>query len=210
MQLVKIKRKWILSMRLTVAADLVQRAYDDRLGGSVERAYDKDGVQAYLLKDRTLVIPGTNDTSDWRRNLNVGPIGRGASGRGWHQGFLQHANRVYSFAAPHRPKLVLGHSLGAAAAQIVAVSLGIPAICFASPRTLRGQRWFRGEFRILNINRNDDVVTRMPPRVLGFRHIGKVHVLRIVEEAQGNHALRHYLRAMEFGRCSPELPENWG
>ena len=153
-------------MELREAANLIQAGYDNTLGSSVLKAYDAHGVQAFVLKDRTLVIPGTNERRDWRTNFNVG---KGSSGRIWHRGFLEHARAVFAFAAPLKPKLVLGHSLGAASAQIVAVSLNIPAICYASPQPLRGQRWFKGEYRIMNICRRDDAVAKLPPSFLRWR-----------------------------------------
>lgn len=198
-------------MKLTEAADLIQRGYDGTLGSRVRKTLNKDGVQAYLLKDGTLVLPGTNEKSDWRLNLNVGRIDKGDSGRIWHQGFLKHANRVYTFAKPLRPKRVLGHSLGAGSAQIIGVSMGIPAICFASPKPLRGKRWYKGEHRVLNICRRDDPVTKMPPDFMGFRHVGKVYRISITEaKSLGNHNLAAYLRAMANGRANPALPANWG
>ncbi|MEL7115147.1 MAG: hypothetical protein AAGP08_06065 [Pseudomonadota bacterium] len=156
-------------MKLEFAAELIQRGYDRDLGNMLANApLDKNGVEAYLLTDGTLVIPGTNDTKDWRRNLTTGAHMRGASRRTWHKGFLEHARVVFAYAAPLKPKRVIGHSLGAAASQIIAVSLRIPAICFASPRPLRGSQHFVGEDKILNINRYGDDLRRRCRRAFGF------------------------------------------
>jgi len=196
-------------MKLTVAADLIQRAYDNSLGGAARDRFDAGGVQAVMLNDATLVIPGTNERGDWARfNFNLGT--RGASGRIWHQGFLDHARAVFPFAVKHGARRVIGHSLGAASAQIVAVSMNVPAICFASPRPLRGKRWFKGEAQILNICRWDDAVCTLPPRLFGYRHVGKTCWVSPGEtQSEGSHTLGDYLRAMARGRSTPDLPESW-
>jgi len=196
-------------MKLTDAADTIQRAYDGKLGARKAIEIDHLGAQAAVLKDGTVVIPGTNELSDWGRfNFDVG---KGDSGRKWHAGFLRHAQAIYPFAKGARAKLVIGHSLGAASAQIIATSLGIPAICFASPRPLRGRTRIKGEHRVINICRRDDAVCNLPLPFLGFRQVGKVHWISPREaQSEGSHQLKHYLRAMKKGKSTPVLPDSWG
>lgn len=195
-------------MKLTDAAKLIQKAYDNQLGGLLHSSIDMGGAQAAFLTDGTLIIPGTNEHSDWA-DFNL-DISSGDSRRKWHAGFLRHAQAIYPFAKGAGAKRVLGHSLGAASAQIVASSLEIPAICFASPRPLRGRTRFRGEHRILNICRFDDAVCYLPMAFLGFRQIGKVHWLSPREpQSAGSHKLKDYLRAMAQGTARPELPGTW-
>lgn len=195
-------------MKLTVAADLIQRAYDGKLGALKASEINHLGAQAAMLKDGTLVIPGTNEVSDWTDfNFNVGS---GDSKRTWHAGFLKHAQAIYPYAKGAQAKRVIGHSLGAASAQIIGVSLGIPAICFASPRPLRGRTRFKGEHRILNICRFDDAVCSLPLPFLGFRHVGKSHWISPREQqSSGSHQIKHYLRAMSRGKSTPDLPDTW-
>jgi len=196
-------------MRLIVAAELIQKAYDNKLGVLEKSRFDVGGAQAILLTDGTLVIPGTNEAGDWR-DFNLA-ITAGDSDRKWHAGFLAHAQLVYAFAKGAGARLVLGHSLGAASAQIVASSLGIPAICYASPRPLRGRTRFKGEHRILNICRHDDTVCHLPFVFLGFRQLGKVHWVSPKEpQSAGSHKIKDYLRAMDQGTARPALPETWG
>ena len=196
-------------MKLTVAADLIQRAYDGKLGALKANDISHDGAQAAMLKDGTLVIPGTNEKSDWR-NFNF-DVGKGERGRYWHAGFLKHAMSIYPFAKGAQAKMVIGHSLGAASAQIVASSLGIPAICFASPRPLRGRRKVKGEHRIINLCRYDDAVCSLPLPILGFRHVGTAHWISPGEQqSSGSHQLKDYLRAMARGKSNPPFPEEWG
>lgn len=199
-------------MKITDAANLIQSGYDRALGGQLAApALDQGGVEAYLLTDGTLVIPGTNDHSDWRRNLTFGRVDRGASGTSWHKGFLQHASPIYVYAKQHNVRLVIGHSLGAAAAQIVAISLGLPAIAFACPPPLRGKLLLAGENRILTINRHDDTVAKPFLLFSGFRQVGRQHWIHPRErQSRGSHSIPAYLRAMEIGRASPPIPASWG
>ena len=195
-------------MKLTVAADLIQRAYDGKLGAMEVNGLDHEGIQASMLSDGTLVIPGTNETSDWKAfNFNVG---KGERNRNWHAGFLKHASVVYPFAKGANAKRVIGHSLGAASAQIVAAWLEVPGICFASPRPLRGRTRVKGEHRIMNVCRLDDAVCSLPPSFLGFRQVGKVFWLRPGEkQSEGSHQLKDYLRAMKKEASNPDLPDDW-
>ena len=196
-------------MKLTMAADLIQRAYDGKLGSLKSNEIDIQGAQATMLRDGTLVVPGTNEKADWV-NFNF-DVGKGDSGRAWHAGFLKHAMSIYPFAKGAGAKLVIGHSLGAASAQIVASSLGVPAICFASPRPLRGRTRIKGEHRILNVCRVDDPVCSLPLQILGFRQIGKACWLRPDDPTEpGGHNLKSYLKIMKTGKSRPDLPDAWG
>ncbi len=197
-----------LTMKLTQAADLIEKAYDNKLGNLQRTRIDLDGAQAAILTDGTLVIPGTNEMRDWS-DFNL-KHSKGDSGRIWHGGFLAHAKIIYPFAKGAGAKRVLGHSLGAASAQIVAASLGVPAICFASPRPLRGKSRFKGEHRILNVCRFDDTACHLPFPFLGYRQLGKVHwVSPREQQSAGSHKLKDYLRAMAKGKSNPVLPDSW-
>lgn len=195
-------------MELKRAADVIQQTYERKLGNLLVQDISLAGAQAALLNDGTLVIPGTNELADWRSfNLDVTS---GDSNRKWHAGFMRHARLLFGFAKMARPKLVLGHSLGAASAQIIACSLGVPAICLASPRPLRGRTKFRGEQRVINICRQDDAVCHVPFGFLNFRHLGAVHWIKSGEkQSSGSHRLKDYVRVMKPGRAVPEMPKNW-
>ena len=193
-------------MQIADACDLIQKAYEGKLGSRLKVPLDLDGAQAYLLKDDTLVIPGTNEVSDWG-DFNF-DVTSGDSGRTWHAGFMKHARIVYPFAKAGGAKRVLGHSLGAASAQIIGCSLGIPALCFASPRPLRGKKKFKGEHRVINVCRFDDAVCYFPFGFLNFRHLGKVHWISPGEpQSEGSHTIPDYLRVLGTGKIKPKLPD---
>lgn len=192
-------------MDISKAADLIDRAYARTLGGQVAVELNLMGAQAALLNDGTLIIPGTNEVSDWG-NFNL-VVDQGDSGRTWHAGFLRHARIVYPFAKG-RAKRIIGHSLGAASAQILAVSLGIPALCFASPQPLRGKTKVANEGLVTNLCRLDDGVCYLPFSFLKFRHIGAVHWISPGEaQSHGSHRIGDYLRALKRNNVRPALPE---
>lgn len=174
------------------AAELIDKASN---GFAFPYAIDVGGVQAYLTEDNILVILGTNEKSDWFRfNFN---IGRGATHH-WHKGFLAHAQVVYEFAKPLEPRLIVGHSLGAASAQIVGYSLGVPTIAFASPKPLVSatrQIAYHKWTHIQNICREDDMICALPP---SFKHVGFVEWLAPKKHHWGqDHSIDNYVDAMK-------------
>ncbi|SFB08418.1 Lipase (class 3) [Poseidonocella pacifica] len=203
------------------AADLMQQFYSSPNRPDVVEGIDINGVQAYYTREGVLIIPGTNEFSDWFEfnfdlfNRSPGEshgfeVVSGDSGARYHAGFLEHARMVYAFAKPLRPKLIVGHSLGAASAQIVGSSLGIPTVAFASPRVVRQRTGIGNEHHVINLCRTDDFVTQVPPGLLGFRHIGKVYWmnpdgLNFYED----HRIAEYIDIMCEARIKPHLPEFW-
>ncbi|PYE85493.1 hypothetical protein [Pseudoroseicyclus aestuarii] len=208
-------------MEIINAANLIKEIYSSRDRIDVHTEIDLSGVQAAYLNDGTLIIPGTNEFSDWYRfNFDVYDlfggtaegfdVARGDSGASYHAGFLEHATTVYAFAKPLKPKLIIGHSLGAASAQIVGSSLQIPALCFASPKTLRSSQRIKGEDFVMNICRSDDTVCHVPMGFLGFRHIGKTLWLNPQGSNAGqDHRIDEYLELMEHEVFEDLLPKGW-
>ena len=184
----------------------------------VELSLNVGGVQAYFLKDKTLVVPGTNEVSEWTRfNLNTRAKtaqafarGTGASGTKWHRGFLTHAETVYNFVRVLSPKFLIGHSLGAASVQIVGASLGKPTVAFASPRTKVGSAVFPGEGWVININRTDDTVCHVPPGGTGFRHLGSQSWMAPPSlNVGGDHKMHNYIDLLEDKDASKRVPSHW-
>ena len=208
------------TLTLDEAADLIRDAYADALGDRVDTSIDIRGVQAHYLKDGTLIIPGTNEFSDWFDfNLQFGAespethgfeVMPGDSGSLYHGGFLEHAQVVYTFAKGLRPKFVVGHSLGAASAQIVGASLGTPTVAFASPRTTKTATRLRGEGWVINVNRTDDTVAHVPPPFLGFRHMGSLYWMSPEEPNVGeDHRIDNYKDLLKLKRHRERIPQAW-
>lgn len=195
-------------MRVIDAARLMQHVYYQNHVDDGDLSIDLQGAQAHFKATyKTLVIEGTNEPADWLRyNLNLllsNDPTQGDSGAWYHAGFYNHAQRIYAFAKPLKDKirLVVGHSLGAASAQIVGPSLKKRTLGFAAPKAfLRGRPL--GPRLITIYNREDDLVCRVPPGLLGgllgYDHVGKVHWMRPPDVNPGeDHRIDKYIRLFE-------------
>ncbi len=208
-------------LSLLYAARMVSETYAGTNTSDIDTSIDVAGVQAVYLKNGTLVIPGTNELSDWFDfNLNIGGVTQpeshgfevvpGDSGAIWHAGFLEHAQMVYMFAKGVRPKFIVGHSLGAASAQIVGMSLALPTIAFASPQTCRSRHRLPNEGWVMNVCRIDDPVCHMPPQLLGFRTIGSRYWLRPDElDTDEDHKIHNYEELLKLKRIKDRVPTSW-
>lgn len=217
-----VSRGYVMAkLGLIDAARMMHETYAGTNGNEVVNQIDVAGVQAVLLKNGVLVIPGTNEFSDWFDfNLNMGAAGGGQShgfevvagdsGALWHGGFLEHAQMVYMFAKGARPKFIVGHSLGAASAQIVGMSLRVPTIAFASPQTCRSPERMDHEGWVINICRIDDTVCHVPPKLLGFRTIGSRYWLKPDTLDVGeDHRIDNYAELLALKRVKEQVPEAW-
>ncbi len=208
-------------LNLNEAAALMNKVYYQTHTVQIKEQIDIKGVQAYLVDGDILVIPGTNQFSDWFRfNFDVydlfggqsdgWEVAAGDSGARWHAGFLEHAMTVYAFAKTLRPKFIIGHSLGAASAQIVGSSLQIPTIGFASPKPNKGRQRLKGEEFVLNICRTDDTVCHVPMGFLGFRHVGNTYWISPDGINVGeDHRIDEYIELMSENRVAQHLPATW-
>lgn len=208
-------------LSLLEATDLIEASYAQDNRSDIHTEIDINGVQAQYLKSGVLVIPGTNEFSDWFDfNLNVSngsaaishgfEVVPGDSGTLWHAGFLEHAQIIYTFAKALRPKFIVGHSLGAASAQIVGSSLRVPTIAFASPQTCKSTTRLRGEGWVVNICRVDDTVCHVPPKFLGFRTVGSRYWMQPDElDGDEDHRIKNYRDLLRLKRIKERIPESW-
>lgn len=195
------------------AGDLIELAYENRLGPRVKKSIDRGGVQAFFLFDGTLVIPGSNEVSDYT-DFNLRMRKKTHSDmRKYHSGFLTHAKTVLGWLDDHglKPSRVTGHSLGAASAQIVGSSLGKPTVAFASPKVLHGAARVRGEGWVANFQRVDDPVCNLPLGDENFRHIGsQLWMSSPVLEAGGlKHKVKYYLALINDKKSNTKIPRVW-
>ena len=209
---------------LTRAAELAEASYDGKSAEVIKKQWkaslDEEDVQAHLLKDNTLLIPGSNSINDYLRyNLRIrGLFSRkrfslathiGVAPVSWHQGFMAHAKVVQDWLMEnkYKPSFIIGHSLGAASAQILSAGWKIPAIGFAAPRTCRTASARAAADMCLCVNRTDDNVCTLPG---GFEHLGDVRALSPRAPNFGmDHNMAHYRTAVSEGLTARKLPEKW-
>ncbi len=149
---------------------------------------DRDGAQAYLFgnkHDLLVVCRGTepHEWNDLKADANaltvLAEVGR------IHRGFKREVDDLWpiieqAIRENQRPVWFTGHSLGAAMATICAGRCKLSSIpsnpkalyTFGSPRV--GNRTY---IRAVNIPHyrwvhNNDIVTRIPPKWLGYKHSG--------------------------------------
>jgi triacylglycerol lipase len=154
------------------------------------RFYDRDGAQAYIFAnddDAVVTCRGTepHDWNDIRADLTLALSMSETVGR-VHRGFKREVDDLWprleqALANNTRTLWFAGHSLGGAMAAICAGRCAISHIrsnpralfTFGSPRvgTRRYVNYVALEaYRWVN---NNDIVTRVPPRWIGYRHKGR-------------------------------------
>ncbi len=211
---------------IKTAAQLAEASYSATQHPSVAprvlRSLDDNDVQAHFLDNGILLIPGSNSVWDYLKfNLRVLNIGgkqyrvsdgtsqNGASGTLWHQGFLAHAKAIWDWMQAHdqKPVFVIGHSLGAAATQILTKSFAVPGIGFAAPRPRKHRGAVARGDLCLCVNRDDDLVCTLPGR---FNHLGRVHRCRAAQSSFGpDHSMKHYRKVIDEQRQAGLLPDLW-
>lgn len=153
------------------------------------RFYDRDGAQAYLFSndlDAIVVCRGTepHEWNDIRADLDAATAVGEMAGR-VHRGFKREVDDLWprlekALIVNEKPLWFTGHSLGGAMASICAgrckrsyiKSNPRALFTFGSPRignkayvNHTKMEWYRW------VN-NNDIVPRVPPRWLGYRHSG--------------------------------------
>ena len=161
-----------------------------RIGFPEIRYYDRDGAQAYIFAnehDAVVTCRGTepNDWNDVKADLDLAKAM--AETAGWvHRGFKREVDELWprleqALVNNTRTLWFCGHSLGAAMAAICAGRCRLSYIrsnpralyTYGSPR-VGNQRYVNyvqmEAYRWVN---NNDIVTRVPPAWLGYRHKGQ-------------------------------------
>ena len=203
---------------LLEAAKLLQNTRNDikhgTLGAHLARVSEKGKhVDAGLTHDNKLVITGSDSWQDYMM-YNLRPLRplpkmpeidllttSDLPKNAFHKGFLLHAARVRRFLGKHQPDFVVGHSLGAAAAQILGTALGVPTICLASPQVVK-RRFLEAaslrakdhpQWAVFNLAWNKDFVTR-GYRLTGLRCLG--HRV-VVDTKEANFGIDHFVKDYE-------------
>jgi triacylglycerol lipase len=164
--------------------------YIPRLGLALEHFADRDGAQAYVFGSETDIVVacrGTepNDWNDVKADVNAFMVLAETVGR-VHRGFKREVDDLWPaleeiIAQDKRTLWFTGHSLGGAMATISAgrcFLAHIPATpqavyTFGAPRV--GTKRYINSVSV-DLTRwvnNNDIVPRVPPTWLGYRHTGK-------------------------------------
>jgi len=164
------------------------------------------GTQAYALSGKDnyiLAFRGTqpNEWEDIKADLDVkkvfsSSIDGQVEGK-VHRGFKYALNDVWKNIIEHmeiceankKQIFITGHSLGAALATLVAGRLNNPNVVlytYGSPR-VGSKKWnSMQKFTHYRFRNNNDLVTRIPPAFMGFRHNGKFMYFDTISEIVEN------------------------
>ncbi len=157
--------------------------------------FDISDSQGFLIASDDLIVLAFRGTEpsclrDWMtdaRLLQVKGCGKGLVHRGFLAGldciWRDLATKLVEFRTQEQPLLITGHSLGAALATLAAARFQEKGqtvnglYTFGSPRVGNEEfaKWFDAAFKhkAFRFINNNDVVTRVPPRSLGYRHVGR-------------------------------------
>lgn len=155
--------------------------------------FDNNSAQSVIVEHENylcMAFRGTNEAADWLDNINA--LATDKLFGSFHKGFYNSLNDVWQpmydkyrvlYRKKRKPVFITGHSLGGAMATIAAAKFlhadtpFISVYTFGQPRavsldtsrifnTACGNRFFR-------FQNNNDIVTRVPARIMGYSHVGK-------------------------------------
>ncbi len=155
------------------------------------KTFNKNSTQSFVAQSENFIIAsfrGTNEWQDWLDNLNLPAIPHNL-GR-VHRGFQNALEDVWDemlatidqFKDNHQTLWLTGHSLGGALATLAAAERidedqpwnGL--YTFGQPRcvdrTMARNINVEARGRIFRFQNNNDIVTRIPQRLMGYSHTG--------------------------------------
>ncbi len=177
-----------ISMLSYLPDDQANPVFHD-VGFDEVRYIERDGAQAYELgteRDLVIVCRGTepNEWNDIKADANALTDLAETVGR-VHRGFKREVDDIWpeleeSLRDEERNVWFCGHSLGGAMAQICAgrcqlsdiAAVPTEVVTFGSPRVGTKRYIQHAKVRHLRWVNNNDIVTRVPPRWLRYRHTG--------------------------------------
>lgn len=177
---------------------------------------DHNSAQAALIEHEDylcIAFRGTNEVADWLDNINAFST-KELFGE-FHRGFWNSVEDVWNpiwqayeekITIKKRPLFITGHSLGGAMATIAAarlIHLDLPftsIYTFGQPRALSREtaRVFNIECqsRFFRFHNNNDIVTRVPARLMGYSHVGSY--LYITEEKSIHPETGFWFRFLDY------------
>ena len=209
-------------------------ALDEQQGFEEVVAFDKNSSQAILARHTQCAFAafrGTDELADWLDNLKVAPVD-GPLGA-VHGGFWAALKDIW----PHMrttlanwrrvrikggkqplPLWLTGHSLGGAMATLAAATLVQAEVPFYGVYTFGQPRCGHGTFarnfnneakgRHFRFHNNNDIVTRVPATLLGYRHVGTF----IYIDSNGNldADIGWWLRILDAAKGAMDDLGEWG
>lgn len=178
----------------------------------------KNSAQGMMIEHEDyfcLVFRGTDESLDWLDNMNAIAVEQ-LFGE-FHRGFWNSVQDIWEILfgqyqlrarGQHKPKplFLTGHSLGGAMATIAAAILSHRDIPFTScytfgqPRAMNKvtARLFNMECkeRFFRFHNNNDIVTRVPARIMGYSHVGEYFY--ISEEKEIHQEPGFWFRFMDY------------
>ena len=173
---------------------------DDDPGFESVRGASRKSSQGIVVEHKqylTIAYRGTDEWKDWLDNIDIGER-KGPDGT-YHEGFYEATEDIWeemrdavdgararqkARGEPKRPVFITGHSLGGAMATVTAGKLVHEDFPFTAVYTFGQPRAVDAKTaRDLNVEMKDrywrfcndlDIVTRIPSRLAGFRHVGSV------------------------------------
>jgi hypothetical protein len=147
-----------------------------------------DKVTSYTTSDRLehklinncLYIGGTNEGSDWFYSL------RATKKHDLHAGFLDASQQLLRQVNLSQVDFIIGYSLGAAIANIIALNTGIPCIGFATP----GIGTYRLPEGSVNYRTRTDLIKITPHGVSDLKYVGDSGYLSVK-----GHSITTYLQS---------------
>ncbi len=177
---------------------------------------DKNSAQAALIEHEDylcMAFRGTNELADWLDNINAFSTKK-LFGE-FHRGFWNSVEDVWEpintkfrdlQKQRKRPLFITGHSLGGAMATVAAARFihedkpFTSVYTFGQPRVLTREtaRIFDMECksRFFRFHNNNDIVTRVPARLMGYTHIGSY--LYISEEGTIHKEAGFWFRFVDY------------
>jgi len=199
--------------RSLLFAKLAEISYNDNikevkkqvktLGFTTVEFYDRDGAQAYRFankEDMVIACRGTQPTqfNDIAADLKAMPVVAETVSR-VHRGFKAEVDELWPMVCddltaimPKQKLWFCGHSLGAAMATIMAsrchyyASVPNPEelYTYGSPRV--GWRGYVVHLGVVHHRwkNNNDIVTTVPPKLIGYKHHGNEHYMNAYGEVR--------------------------
>jgi predicted lipase len=163
----------------------------------------------------TIYFQWSNGKNDWKNNFDFPAKPYRDMENTWycHRGFLKVWKSIESYIAndildTSITKIdIIGYSHGGAIAQLCyeyvkfnRPDVEVTGVGFGSPRVFWGwaNKTVKERFKGFIVIRNgNDIVTRLPPILFGFRHIGEVRSIGTKRGLIKDHYPKHYLEALD-------------